>query len=163
MMEARPEKLPGQFKETANQAGATLFVDPLLVQGTLRKGFEMYRALDQPFARALFMMFVVAEVHPFTDGNGRMARAMMNAELVAAGQARILVPSVYRNEYIGSLKRLTNHGDPDAFIAVMDYAQSLACRIDFADLEWARRALVACNAFEDPADNVRLRMPPVSG
>ena len=29
------------------------------------------------------MMFLVSEVHPFVDGNGRIARIMMNAELVA--------------------------------------------------------------------------------
>lgn len=30
----------------------------------------------------------VSEVHPFADGNGRTARIMMNAELIAAGQER---------------------------------------------------------------------------
>ena len=160
MMEARPEKLPGQFKEIANQAGATVFVDPPLVRGTLRKGFELYRAMVEPFARALFMMFLVAEVHPFTDGNGRMARAMMNAELVAGGQTRIVIPAVFRNEYIGSLKRLTNQSDPDGYIRVMDQAQSFFSQIDFTDLDAARRVLAACNAFKDPADDVKLRMPP---
>jgi Fic family protein len=29
------------------------------------------------------MMFLVCEVHPFDDANGRLARVMMNAELVA--------------------------------------------------------------------------------
>jgi len=30
------------------------------------------------------MMFLVSEVHPFLDGNGRIARVMMNAELILA-------------------------------------------------------------------------------
>jgi Fic family protein len=38
-------------------------------------------------------MFLISEVHPFDDGNGRVARAFMNAELVAAGHCRILIPS----------------------------------------------------------------------
>jgi Fic family protein len=38
----------------------------------------------------------MAEVHPLTDGNRRVARLMMNAELVAGGQTRIFIPSVYR-------------------------------------------------------------------
>ena len=33
-------------------------------------------------------MFLVSEAHPFADGNGRTARIMMNAELIAAGQER---------------------------------------------------------------------------
>ena len=160
IMEGRPEKGPGRFKERNNQAGATTFVAPDLVAGTLRQGFGMYQGLDDPFARALFVMFLVAEVHPFADGNGRLARVMMNAELLAAGRTRILIPSVYRGEYVGSLKRLTNHADPAAFLRVMAHAQEFASRIDFTDLEQARQALVACDAFHDPAEDVRLRMPP---
>ena len=30
----------------------------------------------------IFMMFMISEIHPFLDGNGRLARVMMNAELV---------------------------------------------------------------------------------
>jgi len=159
IMEGHPEKLPGQFKTADNQAGATLFVSRLLVTGTLRQGFNMYQGLDEPFARALFMMFLVAEVHPFMDGNGRVARVMMNAELLADGETRIIIPSVYRQEYVGSLRRLTNHREPDSFIRVMSYAQQFASRTDFTDLGATRRFLEAHNAFHDPATDVKLRMP----
>ena len=159
ILEGRPEALPGRFKEVNNQAGATVFVAPELVAGTLRQGFGMYEALSDPFARALLMMFLVAEVHPFVDGNGRMARVMMNAELVAGGQTRIFIPSVYRNEYVGSLKRLTNHGDPDGFTRVMSRAQFYVERIDFTDLAAAQRVLTSQNAFADPADDVKLQFP----
>jgi len=159
IMEARPERHPGQFKTQNNQAGSTLFVSPELVTGTLRQGYQRYEALDEPFARALFMMFLVAEVHPFTDGNGRMARVMMNAELISHGQTRIFIPSVYRNEYLNSLKGLTNHRYADAFIRVMSQAQLFVDRIDFADLRAAQRVLEAHNAFCDPADDVKLKLP----
>jgi hypothetical protein len=159
IMEGRPDKLPGQFKAEDNQAGATFFVARELVTGTLRQGFGMYQALAEPFARALFMMFLVAEVHPFMDGNGRMARVMMNAELIAGGQTRIFIPSVYRSEYLGGLRRLTNHRDPRAYTRVMDHAQLFVHRTDFGDLERARRFLDAHNAFADPAEDIKLRMP----
>ena len=80
-MAARPDRTPGQFKMQNNHAGDTHFVDYTLVRGTLLKGFEYYQALESPFAKALFMLFMVSEVHPFTDGNGRISRIMMNAEL----------------------------------------------------------------------------------
>ena len=51
-------------------------------------------------------MFLIAEVHPFADGNGRCGRIMMNAELVAANQARVIIPTVYRNNYLSGLKAL---------------------------------------------------------
>lgn len=159
ILEGRPDKSPGQFKMQNNQAGSTLFVSPDLVLGTLRQGFGMYQALDVPFARALFIMFLIAEVHPFVDGNGRIARVMMNAELISEGQARIIIPSVYRNEYVNSLKLLTNYQNPNAFIRVMSHAQQFVDRIDFTQLEAARKMLAAYNAFFEPADDVKLQMP----
>ena len=159
VMEGRPDKLPGRFKAQNNQAGATLFVAPDLVLGTLRQGFGMYQALDDPFARESFLMFLVAEVYPFTDGNGRIARVMMNAELLTAGQTRIFIPSVFRNEYVSALKRLTNYRDPAGFLRVMDFAQSFVARIDFTDLEEARARLAEYNAFFDPTEDLKLIMP----
>lgn len=90
IMEARPDKNPGAFKTMTNRAGNTVFVAPDLVTGTLEKGFAFLQGLGEPFQRAIFMMLLVSEVHPFADGNGRAARIMMNAELVAGGQERIL-------------------------------------------------------------------------
>jgi Fic family protein len=159
ILEGRPDKRPGELKEKGNRAGTTYFVAPELVKGTLAHGFEFYNSLSEPLARALFMMYLVSEVHPFDDGNGRTARAMMNAELVAANVCRIIIPSVYRNEYISSLKLLSNHKDPTAFLRVMDVAQNFVSRIDFTDLASARHIMEQCNAFERPAEMVRLIMP----
>ena len=64
---------PGRWKHEPNQIGTYLFVDPELVEGTLRRGFELVPSVPAGFRRALFMMMVVTEVHPFTDGNGRAA------------------------------------------------------------------------------------------
>lgn len=94
IMSARPDRNPGEFKTRMNTAGSTAFVAPELVAGTLRRGFEMLRSLQGPFARAAFMMFLVSEVHPFMDGNGRIARVMTNAELIAGDQHRIVLPTV---------------------------------------------------------------------
>jgi Fic family protein len=158
-MEGRPDKRPGELKEKGNRAGSTYFVAPELVKGTLAQGFSFYSSLTDPLARALFMMYLVSEVHPFDDGNGRTARAMMNADLVAAGICRIIIPSVYRNEYISSLKLLSNHKNPSAFIRVMDVAQDFVSRIDFSDLVAARQVLEQCHAFDRPSDTIRLMMP----
>jgi hypothetical protein len=159
ILESRFDKKPGEFKDLPNQAGSTIFVAPDLVVGTLKKGFELYQTLQDCFARALFMMFLVSEVHPFNDGNGRIARAMMNAELIANRCNRVIVPSVYRNEYIASLKRMTNHNDPSAFVRVMGFAQEFVSRINFENLKNAVAILDACNAFEKPSDSARLKMP----
>ena len=163
LMGARPDKQPGSFKREANRAGSTLFVAPDQVEGTLARGFEYYQSLETPFARAVFMMFLVSEVHPFVDGNGRIARIMMNAELVAAGEERIIIPTVYRNNYLTALKALSQNAQPTPIIRTLDFARKWVAAVPWSDLETARRALESCHAFVDPTEaedrGIRLRLP----
>ena len=53
IMEGRPDEGPGRFKSGPNRAGSTTFVTPELVEGTLAKGFEIYRGLTSPLHRAI--------------------------------------------------------------------------------------------------------------
>lgn len=158
IMAARPHKRPGAFKTRANFAGATAFVEPELVPGTLRRGFGLFRSLSDPFARAAFMMFLISEVHPFLDGNGRIARIMTNAELIAGGQHRIIIPTVYREDYLLALRSLTRQGRTDPLLRMLDRAQEWVSRIDFRDLDTALEMLRATNAFDEPSE-ARLIMP----
>ena len=163
IMEGRPDKGPGKFKTDPNRAGGTLFVGPELVEGTLMKGFESYRGLTSPLHRAIFMMFLISEVHPFADGNGRVARIMMNAELVAASESRIIVPTVFRNNYLMALKALSQNRILGAIIRTLDFAQRYTAAVDFSDLDRARLILDRTNAFVDPneadAAGTRLLLP----
>lgn len=158
IMEARADKRPGVFKTTSNRAGQTVFVAPELVEGTLRHGWEMLRGLQSPFQRAAFVMFLVAEVHPFDDGNGRLARAMMNAELIAGGQRRILIPTVYREDYLLALRALSRDQRAEPLLRMLDKAQEFTAQIEFDDLQQALAVLETCRAFESDPD-VILRMP----
>ncbi|MGH9076024.1 MAG: Fic family protein [Acidimicrobiales bacterium] len=159
VMAGRPDKRPGQFKDLANQAGATQFVDPGLVEGTLSQGFARLAELDTAWERSVYAMFVVSEVHPFDDGNGRVARIAMNSELVAGGQARIIVPTVFRTDYLGALRRMSRQDDPSVLIKALRYAHDWTSRIDFTDLDVARDQMRDTNGFESPEDGVRLLMP----
>jgi hypothetical protein len=158
ILEGRPDKRPGEFKIENNRAGQTVFVVPELMPGTLRQGLEMFRSLEDPFKRAAFMMFVISEVHPFDDGNGRVARTMMNAELISGGQRRILIPNAFREDYLLALRALSRHQDPVPLLKVLDRAQAFSAAVEFADLQAALATLRACHAF-DTGDEARLRMP----
>jgi hypothetical protein len=158
LMGGRPDKRPGEFKTEVNRAGLTVFVEPGLVLGTLRQGFDMLRGIPDPFRRAVLMMFVLSEVHPFDDGNGRLARVMMNAELIAGGQRRILIPTSYREDYLLALRALSRQREPEPLLRMLDYAQAFSAAIDFTDLQAALEVLRRSNAFERDTD-ARLRMP----
>ncbi len=152
LLSARPGKNPGLFKDRNNYAGNTAFVDYRLTRGTLIKAFEFYKALEHPFARAIFMKFLVSEVHPFLDGNGRLARVMMNAELATAGESKIIIPTVFREDYVGSLRRLTRHGDTDTYIRVMAKAHFFSAQIFGDDRDEMEGYLRECNAFSEPEE-----------
>lgn len=151
LLEGRPHLSPGIFKVKNNRAGQTEFVDYKLVKGTLSQGFKYYSALTDPFARAIFMMFMISEVHPFNDGNGRVARIMMNAELVKADQSRIIVPTVFREDYLLSLRKLTRHKDPSAYINVMTKLHQFSDNLYGTDFSELKDYLGACNAYEEPS------------
>ena len=163
MLERRPEARPGQFKEHINRAGATTFVHPDLVKGTLRDGFRHLETLPAGMARAIFWMFLISEVHPFTDGNGRIARVLMNAELSAHREQRIVIPLVYRDNYLQSLRLLSRNSDPAALIRVLDVAQRYSASIPWQDLQAAEQALRDTNAFVTPDEanetGARLQLP----
>ena len=163
LMAARPDKRPGRFKTESNRAGQTVFVAPEQVEGTLARGFEFYRNLDTPFARAVFMMFLVSEVHPFADGNGRIARIMMNAELVSAGEERIIIPTVFRGNYLSALKAISLNAQPQAIARTLDFAQKWVMAVAWGELEATRQTLASLHAFVEPADaderGIRLRLP----
>lgn len=126
------------------------------MQGTLVKGFEIYRELDDPFARAAFMMFLVSEVHPFNDGNGRIARIMMNAELVARGEQRIIIPPAMREGYVGALRNLSVSHDPQTIVRVFPRYQQFTSAIDFSDINDARRQFEARHVLEDAAPGAEI-------
>ncbi|MFT6728409.1 MAG: hypothetical protein ACJAV7_002878 [Flavobacteriales bacterium] len=128
------------------------FVDLNLVKGTLIKGFDLYAALDNPFAKAVYIMFMISEIHPFLDGNGRIARIMMNAELVAANQSRIIIPNVFREDYILALRRLTRQHDPEPDIRMLSRAHEFSSTIFGENRDGIQSKLEQSNAFLFPED-----------
>ena len=122
------------------------------------KGFDLSMAVEPGLARAIFTMFLVAEVHPFVDGNGRIARAMMNAELTHAGLSRIIVPTALRDDYLLALRAMSRSDNPDPILKVMDRAQQFTSELPLTSYVVATSVLTQCHAFDEP-DEARLRMP----
>jgi Fic family protein len=154
LLSARADKNPGKFKNKNNQAGDTSFVDMELVRGTLLQSFDFYKALVHPFAKAAYIMFVVSEVHPFLDGNGRMARVMMNAELSTAGHTKIIIPTVYREDYLGALRRLTRNNDPKVYIRMLERSQAFSHTIYGSDMDAMEEKIRQSNAFKESNEGV---------
>jgi Fic family protein len=60
------------------------------VQGEVQQMIAQGKTLQDVLAAKVTAPYD-AKVHPFSDGNGRLSRIMMNAELVSAAEQRIIV------------------------------------------------------------------------
>jgi len=158
-MRERPEVSPGEFKVTSNRAGNTEFVVPALVRGTLLQGSQLLHNVPAGMARALLAMFLVSEVHPFTDGNGRLARLVMNAELSVVQACRIIVPTLFREEYLDCLRLLTREGQAAPFLAAMQHIQRWTAAFHYDDLDQVIAHMHSCNAFERSRNQFELLFP----
>ena len=164
---ARADKRPGEWKERRNRFGDTFFVDPELVPGTLERGFELIAATNDPVVRAALAMFVVAEVHPFNDGDGRTARLAMNLALSAAGLTRIIVPTVYRDDYFSALHALSHSvaDEPpypriEPYVAALNRAAAFSHWLDCSSVAQLEAALEVANALKRPSQG-KLVVPKV--
>lgn len=90
--------MPGHFKYTQNWStrNPTLKrVDPAQASGTLRQFVtELHATLEPGLPRAAIAFMGLCDLHPFADGNGRIALTWMNRELEWAG----LMPVVFRRD-----------------------------------------------------------------
>ncbi|MEG0912682.1 MAG: Fic family protein [Oscillospiraceae bacterium] len=62
------------------------------------------RSALHPIEIAAFAHRRLVDIHPFSDGNGRTARLLMNLILVNKGYCIISIPPVLRHEYISALQ-----------------------------------------------------------
>lgn len=150
VIESRKDKSPGELKTEINRAGRTVFVLPELVLGTLLKGYESIMSAATPTNRAALAMFVIAEIHPFADGNGRTARLAMNHFLTQAGLTRIIIPTVYRDDYLSALKAMSSNAHPVPMIRMLDRAGRFSRWLDTSSRDRCFAALKQSNAIERP-------------
>jgi hypothetical protein len=153
MMASRANVSPGEFKERNNEVGSRVFVRPELVSETIARGWHSGRDLTSGSARAFFMLFVTSEVHPFTDGNGRISRLGMNAILEAAGLTRLILPTSFRNDYLTVLEALTSNGNAKPYCKFAHKLIDLNSRMPFATLKESYTHFKKTGALDEPTNS----------
>jgi fido (protein-threonine AMPylation protein) len=159
MLRMRPEVNPGKIKMVDNFAGTTQFVGPAFVRGTLTEGSQLALTVPEGIARAIYYAFLVSEIHPFEDGNGRLSRLVMNSELTRVGLSRIIIPTLFHPQYVDCARVLTRSNEPEGFVSSIAKMANWSVQFDYNDLEALISALKKSNALEESPAQYKLLNP----
>ena len=136
----RPISL-GEYKTIPNNVrtstGETyFFTPPEQVKQAMSDLIDWYRARERggehPIIVAATFHYRFVRIHPFDDGNGRMARLLMNMILIKHGFTVAMIRQDNRDEYLDRLEQADKTEDLTAFIDYIahccEYALNLYLR-----------------------------------
>ncbi len=97
------------------------------VSGDKKKALQAYVALHVSFVR----------IHPFFDGNGRLARLVANLPVLKAGLPPVIIPREHRKAYIDALSQYHHAvGQIDTDQALLSETEALKPFTDFCEQVW---------------------------
>lgn len=116
----------GEYKTQPNNVRTSTgeiyyFTPPDQVKSAMGDLIDWYRRQEEedehPIIIAATFHYRFIRIHPFDDGNGRMARLLMNMILIKHGYTVAVVPVEERNQYIGVLEQADKTENLTEFIA----------------------------------------------
>lgn len=115
----------GEYKTQPNNVRTSTgeiyyFTPPNQVKSAMGDLIDWYRKQEDedehPVVIAATFHYRFIRIHPFDDGNGRMARLLMNMILIKHGYTVAVVPVEERSRYINTLERADKTEDLAEFI-----------------------------------------------
>ena len=85
------------------------------VRGAMPAFFDLLRDETDPSVRVVLGHFMFVCIHPYTDGNGRVGRFLMNVMLAAGGYPWTVIPVERRDAYMAALEDAIIRQDMDPF------------------------------------------------
>ena len=77
--------------------------------------FDLLENEPEPSVRAVLGHWLFGYIHPYPDGNGRMARFLMNTMLASGGYPWSIIHVKNRGPYLAALERASVHQDIEPF------------------------------------------------
>ncbi len=116
--------VPGEYKEYPNHVrlpdGQIFeYAAPEEVPALMNELVEWYNNVADelhPLVAAATLHYRIVRIHPFDDGNGRVARLLMNYHLMKKGFLPVIIKSKDKTGYLAALAQ-ADAGDIEAFIA----------------------------------------------
>jgi Fic family protein len=133
--DGRPAKRrvrPGQYKTMPNHVRTSTgnihyYASPEETPAKMGDLMDWYRReLDKgqvhPLVLAATFHYQFVTIHPFDDGNGRMARLLMNLILMQAGFPPVIVRNDAKDTYLLALEKADEDNDLEPFISLVGEA-----------------------------------------
>lgn len=114
----------GKYKTQPNNVTTSTgeireFTSPEETPAKMKELIEWYKkekGQDQdPIILATAFHYRFVRIHPFDDGNGRMARILMNLIIMQGGLPPAIIPTERKEEYLNALELADKAGDLDQF------------------------------------------------
>lgn len=121
MFRATRPDIAGRVREHQVAISGSRFVppSPVEVYPLLREFFRWYNRAKggvHPVELAALVHLKIVTVHPFSDGNGRVARLLMNLVLHRRGFPMLDIPYAGRNSYYNALERAQVRREDTVFV-----------------------------------------------
>jgi Fic family protein len=125
------ELLKGEFKKNENNPKRTdgsifLYCPPLQVDMEMENLISIYTEQSKkevnPIILAAWVHHAFTQIHPFQDGNGRIARLLASLILIKNGLLPFTVKRTEKATYIDALEKADN-GDPQSLVSFFSLEQ----------------------------------------
>jgi hypothetical protein len=94
---------------------------PEAVRDLMPVFFELLEAETDPAVRVVMGHFIFVYIHPYTDGNGRVGRFLMNVMLGANGYPWTVVPVEMRTDYMAALEEASTQQNIRPFAKILGW------------------------------------------
>jgi Fic family protein len=81
--------------------------------------FELLKQEPSAAVRAVLGHFLFVYIHPYMDGNGRIARFLMITQLISGGYPWVTVPVERRQDYMSALEKASVGEDVSEFAGLI--------------------------------------------
>lgn len=123
---------PGHFKLQPNFVRANPLVSrtpPECVPGTIRRFYQrVLPPVSDAETRAAIVYLMIVRTHSYIDGNGRVARYLLNYELERGNQAPILIPDSMRSDWTTALRRVYREQEPGPMVDAIRQAREFTAQ-----------------------------------
>ena len=128
----------GEYKTQPNNVRTSTgeiyyFASPEQVKPAMSDLIDWYRKKEKesehPIVMAATVHYRFIRIHPFDDGNGRMARLLMNMILIKHGYTVAIIPIDQRDQYIQTLEQVDKDEDLAEFITYVSHCCEYALNL----------------------------------